>query len=377
MKRSRSMWVRKVFPDGDKVDFEAASPVRDSFDTHLSAKEPISERERLMNVKRAKKMTQYFGDQPPTALFQITNFSQGVSENGEHRLRRDSLATIISISSSISVAHLDGRAVRDSYMSMSSVISTSSPASTPGDSVTGVTTTTDVIVDASAPHQDDGTASIDGEQGEDVLSKAQYEFPLPPASPLATTRSIRGLSPPPRSSPAGSTLVSVYHAPSTPRTPPPFSDFFDLVTPPPRTSSAKHVINGSSTSVVNEVPDSKISVEFHTRQKRAAKLSKFFGVEMNTFADVLPANPRQSTPVDTTHHSQSSPPRKGDKRVVSSDGAVPSVTVMESIIKSDPASRVEVSAEPGKGPLRFLHGQNARELDMNDAIDKLRRMKSV
>ena len=58
MKRTRSLWVRKVFPDGDKVDNfkgDSPSPVRESFD---AAKDPISERERLLNVKRAKKMTQ-------------------------------------------------------------------------------------------------------------------------------------------------------------------------------------------------------------------------------------------------------------------------------------------------------------------------------
>ncbi|TCD63388.1 hypothetical protein EIP91_005596 [Steccherinum ochraceum] len=391
VKRSRSMWVRKGRLDDGMEEFEslkkvATSPVRESFDAPSIAVEPMSERERVMNVKRAKKMTQYFGDQPPTALFQITNFT---GDEDAFRLRRDSLATIISISSSMSLAQVDGRKVRDSYMSMSSALSSNTPSGR-AESVSAVTAPTDL-----APHQvqptedDDGTASIDGEPAEE----AQYVFPLPPATPPPGASRLGSLSPP-LSPSAGSTTVSVFHtpfhSPPSPRTPPPFSN---IISPPPRTSSVKS--NGSTASLVaspdakgSSKDDSKTSLEFHTRQKRAAKLSKFFGVEMNTLAEVLPANPRQSAPVESRHASNTyngSPGRDRDQQrqqrnVVSSDDVAPSAMVLESLAQADrvPASsRVEIVTEHGKGPLRFLHGQNARELDMNDAIEKLRRMKSV
>lgn len=62
MKRTRSMWVRKVFPEGDKMENgisknEFESPIRESSDTS-TPKDPMSERDRIANVKRAKKMTQ-------------------------------------------------------------------------------------------------------------------------------------------------------------------------------------------------------------------------------------------------------------------------------------------------------------------------------
>lgn len=289
-----------------------------------------------------------------------------MSDDNTQRLRRDSLATIISISSSL--AQLDGRAVRDSYMSMSSVLSP------PAEDTKGKETKADIIL-AQQEEDKEERPSVDSSAQGSELSETQYEFPLPPSTPQSAGF---GLSPP-HSPPGGSTTVSVYHAPyhepASPRTPPPFSDSFVSAAPhsPPRRSTSKPSPPRPSTSHGSS-DAGRTSVEFHTRQKRAVKLSKFFGVEMNTLAEVLPTNPRQSGPADTRHDHH---PRRGSDHSVSaaSDDA-PAMTVVNSLVKPD--ITVEISAEPAKGgPLRFLHGQASKELDMYDAIDKLRRMKSM
>lgn len=263
-------------------------------------------------------------------------------------------------------------------MSMASVLTSNTPAD-------GVTTETTAAVisnnnEAQPETVNDDTASVDGEEAEDSLSRAQYDFPLPPSSPPASSIG-HGHPPLPPMPSAGTTLVSVYHAasydrpydPPSPTSPAPFSD---IIVPPPRTSaSLGNNANISRTSITTDgTAPPKNSFEFHTRQRRAAKLSKFFGVEMNSLVDVLPANRLSSATADMNVR-RDGPGRNSVQRKISDESDAMTLVSGEAV-KAE--SRVEVSAELAKGPLRFLHGQaGAKDLDMADAIDKLRRMKSV
>lgn len=256
---------------------------------------------------------------------------------------------------------------------MSSVISSNSApqADVATKGVLASSSENDVVMGA----DDQTNQPVSGDQEADGLSQTQYVFPLPPSSPPSSP-GFNDLSHVPQPLPPSlaSTTLSVYHTPAAlppcPPTPPPFSDLF---TPPARTDASKGMLSGSgsTTSLACDTPPDggRTSVEFHTRQKRAAKLSKFFGVEMNTLAEVLPTSPRTSTPADSMGSPRSGPrPRKDLRVITNSDG---STTMINSIdLYPAPGSpRVEVSREFGRG--------RAKEVDMYDAIDKLRRMKST
>lgn len=214
--------------------------------------------------------------------------------------------------------------------------------------------------------QDDAKrdASIDGDQFRESLSKAQYVFPLPPSTPPAMGA---GFAPS-----TGSTTITFHHhdspniPPPPPHTPPPFSDFV-LYSPPIRTSASKGKPPSDATVDVSDTQNNP--VEFHTRRKRAAKLSQFFGVEMNTMAEVLPAVPRQSSPSSGTGHARKS---SEHRRKLSSDESVPPLPPLVMV------NGAPMDANVADAPkVRILHGDKDREMDLNDAIDKLRRMKSV
>lgn len=64
MQRSRSLWGQKVSPGCQPAE---------SADRIGISQEPMSERQRALNVKRARKMTQVFGTEPPSSLYQIKN----------------------------------------------------------------------------------------------------------------------------------------------------------------------------------------------------------------------------------------------------------------------------------------------------------------
>lgn len=95
------------------------------------------------------------------------------------------------------------------------------------------------------------------------------------------------------------------------------------------------------------------------RQRRAAKLSKFFGVGVGDLADVLPSYPAAPAGFGAGY----SPPGTRDG---------------PSVLANEDSASSSVNGDH-KGPLLYLsHGQNTmQETDMYDAIDRLRRMKSV
>jgi len=155
-----------------------------------------------------------------------------------------------------------------------------------------------------------------------------------------------------------STAPSQHPSPSLPRTPPPFSDAFTLPPLPARISSAPEIYGRASD--VNAGP------EFHVRQRRAAKLSKFFGVGMNDIAGVLPSLP----PIPNSASQVEIPPVPNHLTNAPQAISAPA--------RSKSYTTVEISTEVPRRQLRFLGaGQqsNVKELDMYDAIDQLRRMR--
>ncbi|CAL1696042.1 unnamed protein product [Somion occarium] len=402
LRKSRSMWVRtrRILMDNDSEvtpqnTDPTFSPVRESFDTSASSSSrgPLSEKHRLLNVRRAKKMAQVFGDKPPTALFQIMSLNSDDPENNNSatdlRRRRDSLATIISISSSISTSlsnnqnlRPDTLRVRDSYISIASIVTTSSVSGE------GVITTGPIVVVASDNFPSPSQIPLPGDSSEAQEHQASPRKDdlsnNPNLTPANSTPRRRSPSPRPSTAPATSTLSSrtstmpsskVSHRPPSPRTPPPFSDVF--IPPPPSGGYSQYHSNVSRASVDAET--TLTPAEFHARQKRAAKLSKFFGVGLNDLADVLPANMSTSLPRGMSED-------KGNRGRSSS--AVPPQSPPSSPVQTSPSmdwtpmqpmvsSRVEVATAKGSRLRFFGLGEDVKEMDMNDAIEKLRRMKSV
>ena len=169
-------------------------------------------------------------------------------------------------------------------------------------------------------------------------SAARKRTPRPSTSPGPSRATglrlsgVRNLSIPPMS-----------HSPRTPPTPPPFSNYIQTPAPYNSLPTATNAETGS--------PD------FHARRRRAAKLSKFFGVEVNTLAEALPNE------ISSAMAIRKSVSSVAPKRSVS-DGVAraPSLTVAEA-----------------KNRRRFLGAaeeNDVKELDMTEVIEQLRRMKS-
>lgn len=155
--------------------------------------------------------------------------------------------------------------------------------------------------------------------------------PSRPPGTYAKAQGVRNLSAPPLS-----------QLPRTPPTPPPFSNFIDKPLPPkPSTAS----IDMGST-------------EFHARRRRAAKLSQFFGVEVNTLAEALPTEIPPTISPRQDQYSFDVPPQA----ITDGVARTPSLTVAET-----------------KNRRRFLgatEDNDVKELDMTEVIEQLRRMKS-
>ncbi|OBZ79749.1 hypothetical protein A0H81_00691 [Grifola frondosa] len=105
----------------------------DDWDEGAPHREPMSERQRSMNVRRARKMAQVFGDEPPHALFQITNIPASPADDARSLTpsaisegKRDSRGTFVSLApSTLSVAvagvGTPNRQLRDSFLTTTSM----------------------------------------------------------------------------------------------------------------------------------------------------------------------------------------------------------------------------------------------------------------
>lgn len=173
--------------------------------------------------------------------------------------------------------------------------------------------------------------------------------------------------------------------PMTPKTPPPFSDLLmpQSAPPVPPVSSAPPAVAAPSAKKTSEDGDST-PAEFQVRRRQAAKLSRFFGVEANQLADILPSRPSMSR-APSTHASANAAPRKSHSsdRSVRVEADVPALpprpkTTAPPEIAPRGTTSVEVTSSKGSGPLRFLsQGDTMKQVDIYDAIDQLRRMKSM
>lgn len=88
LKRSRSLWLQKSNFVQENACLESA------LDARPSTMEPISERQRFINVRRARKLNQVFGTEPPLTLFQM---GCAINEEEVGLGNRDSMTTIMSL----------------------------------------------------------------------------------------------------------------------------------------------------------------------------------------------------------------------------------------------------------------------------------------
>lgn len=167
--------------------------------------------------------------------------------------------------------------------------------------------------------------------------------PVPILNPIPAPRrrSVRA-STGPSSPPNRMSRVPSSPLVPAPRTPPPFSNF---ITPPElRPATAP--------------PPSPAPSEFQARRRRAAKLSKFFGVEVNELADALPQDVR------ATHI-----PSHAVGGVAFDNVAL--------VYRQQPYNTSLVVAEATRRRFLGTDGDDVEERSMVDVIDRLRRMKAT
>ncbi|KAI0651758.1 hypothetical protein C8Q79DRAFT_56320 [Trametes meyenii] len=329
-----------VAPPHVERDLEADSDWEDGDPQSLAL-----QRQRALNVRRARKMLQVFGNEPPPSLFQITNIPGGATDEGisialsiAHR-RVDSHATTVSVPASSQAAHENRHEPRDSVTATSDSGENLSP----------------LIFDepTSAPPsqpQSPQTAFAD------LFAEGKELPPIPavspsqetginvrPASPLSvptlTSSSRYSLS----AASASTVSVPTTHAPSvnsqSPLASPVVSSF--QTSPPPQTTMFLWGPTPVPTSPL-EAPPSVLpepacdvhpsDPRFRVRRLRAAKLSRFFGVGLNDIAGMLRPGASPSTGAGATD-PLSSPPLREFRRSDSSD-SIPSPTSTKASIPS-------------------------------------------
>ncbi|PSR72414.1 hypothetical protein PHLCEN_2v11757 [Hermanssonia centrifuga] len=366
LRRSRSMWARGGGKEntGEHEDTDGWG----GGDLSSSAfGEPMSERQRVLNVRRARKMAQLFGDNPPTALFQITNFGStsalnlsiddtstnsssnitvmglddgGGGGGGYGNPRRDSLATIISISTTSLSASLCGtlgsRRLRDSYIS---IITTSSEVSAL--LLAEHEQAFEEETDTNREHRR-ASMSSDPEGLLDATSHSHHHHTNIGPDTSTTPPQQLLLIP-------SSASYNAHQPPRTPPTPPPFSNFIPSAMIQPVTAPPPPPPGGDSSSIATP--------EFQTRRRRAAKLSKFFGVDVNELVEVLPSEGTITTIVSPSvlAHEFSLFPEAGER----------------------PTRKASTTVSEAKNRRRFLglNDNDLKEMDMPEVIEQLRRIK--
>ncbi|KZT06872.1 uncharacterized protein LAESUDRAFT_759042 [Laetiporus sulphureus 93-53] len=385
--------------------------------------EPMSDKQRAMNLRRARKMMQLFGDKPPNELFQVTATATAHAEDSISIVtdsRRSSRATFASITSS-TISLTVHRRVRDSFPSSRSASEPPSPLV-----FTGAEQLPDVKAEGEAEdrsrkseleqgqelhddaHPDTKTAGseIDPAQAtesrdEDPAQQAEPESksdvvpPLTPSSPISPTTRTARAKPSIASLSLASTVSHTFthrrsyshqsqvplmsrsheleseppHAARNvpPRTPPPFSNFAPI---PP--------VGDVRWNTETEPPRSPVapSEEFRARRLRAAKLSRFFGVAPHDLADALAATP--ATPAipqlgkhNSAHGYDESMPEVPAQAYVQTAREEPTVAP-----ERKASMTVEVAAEVPRGfRLGRQEKKAVQELDMADVLDQLRRMR--
>lgn len=254
-----------------------------------------------------------------------------------HRYERDSLATIISISTTSLSPQLSATTkarLRDSFISV----------------ITNASDVSGLVLTESDEDEYKRTSITQ----EDDVAIQQPSLAVPILSPLPVPRR-KGVRP--STSPGPSTTSSMLeqsnnlHAPPSPfsrlpRTPPTPPPFANIVAP--------IMVRPATAPPVSSPPP----FEFQTRRRRAAKLSKFFGVEVNQLVDVLPTDIVPPTPSRKT----SIAPEEG--------------TFDRAAVGGAPQSSLVIAEAKRRKFLGMDGGDDVEERDMAEVIDQLRRMKS-
>ncbi|KAI0724445.1 hypothetical protein C8T65DRAFT_4221 [Cerioporus squamosus] len=271
---------------------------------------PLTEKQRAMNVRRARKMNQMFGNDPPPALYQITNFRPAAADESVSVAltiadsRRDSRATFVSIASTFSARELDGDA---------------RPKHEEGSSGENLSPLIFAGVESRPPSGEQipfTGASVKGDDESVLLpylnSKNESHMDLRPASPTGlpltslsqqsvANASASSVSIPQSTAPSQqSTAPLKYPARMSLRaSPPPFLNMFHWgsspASPPPLSPvQASSPLSGPKSASETSPSDPL----FRMRRMRAAKLSRFFGVGLQDITGMLPTeDPIPSPPV--------------------------------------------------------------------------------
>lgn len=292
---------------------------------------------------------QMFGNDPPPALFQIMNFpptnvsSSSLSDalNLAARIRRDSHATFISVTSSqgphTSNADTDEmRQSQGSSMGNLSPLIFANPAS-------GLSLT------STSPYPDDVTGDAESELLPYLKPDHEYGSDLRPTSSFALPSLINPLTCPSRSSVASSSSIPVRSSPISQQSqapltsqsslPSPIRSVFRAVSPPPfitmfQWGSSSGSVSAPASPESQFSPSSLISPGFASplgasevspsdpvfrmRRLRAAKLSRFFGVGMNDITGMFVTNGPAPRGQDVTIDDSDSVPGTSSVRSSSS-----------------------------------------------------------
>jgi len=129
VKRKRSLWMKHArHADKDKDCDDLGQGLRDHTGkkdvANLGLERHVSQRQRALNVKRARKMAQVFGSEPPPNLF-VFNKKEDEEEDSSEvvEANRQSIATLLALSSVDPLSPLPSRLRVDSIMSIDPSIS--------------------------------------------------------------------------------------------------------------------------------------------------------------------------------------------------------------------------------------------------------------
>ncbi|KAH9946773.1 hypothetical protein B0H21DRAFT_708895 [Amylocystis lapponica] len=379
--KTRSVWMPKRVLYEEEQDAASSSLSLDIVDEDEISRVRVamSEKQHAMAVRRARKIEQLLGDKPPSALFRPTGMNPGAvpeedaasTSSSDHYAKRD---TLKSVASSISSALADNGSIPES---------SSAAAPEPLSPIW--------LADQESPLQ--ALASPDSQS--ETSPEPDYELISPlPAHPDHPGSDNSGMQY--RSLPSTTSLAQSIHSytplnprfqpelmPLPPRTPPPFSNMF-IWPPEPEPEPVEPPRSPSPPS----------GPEFHARQQRAAKLSRFFGVAPGDLAEALPplrgtmtapptptapSRPRTPRPSHRRPSTEQSPPPPQPLLPVPPLPFSPSSAPAEVHHAREPSTTVEVAAEvAARSPFRFFDSRVnnvVKDMDMRDVIEQLRKMR--
>lgn len=385
LKKGKSALVSSSKKSAEEERKRSTDEMEDALDDEtLRVAGSLSDKERALYLKRTRKILQLFGDKPPKEFFQVTQATRPgddtldaidtisilttVSEN-----RRDSRATFTSLTSS-TISLTVHRRVRDSVQSISEP---SSPLAFTGSELPEdkkqsqeqeKRKSQSSAQDAIEEHAEASSHTEPESSGAARKSESSFEegdlppLPLSPMQPIHQPRpkpSIQSIS---AASTTSHTRTLSFHSqaplnphghahepepplPAPPRTPPPFTNTIARPDAPAAPGPAR---------AQSPAPPE----EFRARRRRAAKLSRFFGVAPHDLAGALAPAP-QSPTLSSYKRSTSMP------RPHTSQGHARA-----------PSTTVEVQTEV---PRAFRIGRPEKkavqEEDMADILNQLRRMR--